>query len=166
MFCNSDGTDSPVRVISNGMDTLMNIRIEPLKPEHYDAVMDIHSTILKRVTKPQWKSPVFSRLSQENTIGFVALLEDKVIGFIISALRQGDFGVDRCGWIEVVGVDPRYMGHGIGRDLARHLLDHYRSIGVEDVYSSVRWDAADMLSFFKSLGFDRSNFLNLRKKLD
>jgi hypothetical protein len=29
----------------------------------------------------------------------------------------------------------------------------------------VRWDSTDMLSFFKTLGFDRSNFINLRKVL-
>jgi hypothetical protein len=30
----------------------------------------------------------------------------------------------------------------------------------------VLWDAVDMLSFFKSLGFDRSTFINLIKHVD
>jgi len=34
-----------------------------------------------------------------------------------------------------------------------------------NVFTLVRWDSADMLSFFKTLGFDRSNFINLRKTL-
>jgi hypothetical protein len=33
-------------------------------------------------------------------------------------------------------------------------------------FASVRWDSVDFLSFFKTLDFDRSNFINLRKELD
>ena len=89
-----------------------------------------------------------------------------MVGFIISAVSHGDFGQDKSGWIEVIGVDPRYMGRGIGKALTQRLFDHYHAEGVHDVYTSVRWDSGDMLSFFKSLGFDRSDFLNLRKKID
>ena len=147
------------------MEKDFDITIEPIKPEHHDAIMDIHETIVKRFEKPQWKSPVRSRLDHENLVGFVALQDGKVVGFIISAIRRGDFGLDQSGWIEVVGVHPKHMGQGIGKALASKLFEHYRSLGIKDVYSSVRWDSVDMLSFFKSLGFDRSNFLNLRKKL-
>ena len=99
-------------------------------------------------------------------VGFVALVENEVVGFIIGAISHGDFGQDKSGWIEVIGVDPKFMGHGIGKALAERLFDHYRSVDVHDVYTSVRWDSGDMLSFFKSLGFDRSDFLNLRRKID
>ena len=33
-------------------------------------------------------------------------------------------------------------------------------------FASVRWDSVDFLPFFKTLGFDRSNFINLRKELN
>ena len=58
------------------------------------------------------------------------------------------------------------MGQGIGAALAQETFDFYRSRGIENVYTSVRWDSTDMLSFFKTLGFDRSNFINLRKVLE
>ncbi|RPJ10835.1 MAG: GNAT family N-acetyltransferase, partial [Desulfobacteraceae bacterium] len=41
-----------------------------------------------------------------------------------------------------------------------------REKGIKDVYTSVRWDSVDLLSFFKTLGFDRSNFINLKKSLE
>jgi hypothetical protein len=44
-------------------------------------------------------------------------------------------------------------------------MNYYQAQGVENVYTSVRWDSTDLLSFFKTLGFDRSNFINLRKVL-
>jgi len=34
------------------------------------------------------------------------------------------------------------------------------------VYTAARWDSVDLLSFFKSVGFNRSNFINLYKKLN
>jgi len=50
--------------------------------------------------------------------------------------------------------------------LAEEILEAYRKKGINDIYTSVRWDSVDLLSFFKTLGFDRSNFINLRKELD
>ena len=52
---------------------------------------------------------------------------------------------------------------GIGAGMAEELFEYYRNQEVENVYTSVRWDSTDLLSFFKTLGFDRSNFINLRK---
>jgi N-acetylglutamate synthase-like GNAT family acetyltransferase len=58
------------------------------------------------------------------------------------------------------------MGQGIGASLAKEIFSYYRDIGIENVYTSVRWDSTDLLSFFKTLGFDRSNFINLRKVIE
>jgi L-amino acid N-acyltransferase YncA len=63
-------------------------------------------------------------------------------------------------------VHPRHMGTGIGHAMARKLFDYFRRRGIRDVHTSVLWDAVDMLSFFKSLGFDRSTFINLIKHVD
>jgi ribosomal protein S18 acetylase RimI-like enzyme len=57
------------------------------------------------------------------------------------------------------------MGQGIGDSLAREIFKYCKKAGIENIYTSVRWDSTDLLSFFKTLGFDRSNFINLRKKL-
>ncbi|MFO7600874.1 MAG: GNAT family N-acetyltransferase, partial [Candidatus Desulfacyla sp.] len=69
-------------------------------------------------------------------------------------------------WIATLGVDPKFMGQGIGKKLAEAILAVYREKGINDIYTTVRWDSVDLLSFFKTLGFDRSNFINLRKDLE
>jgi ribosomal protein S18 acetylase RimI-like enzyme len=63
-------------------------------------------------------------------------------------------------------VDPKFMGQEIGRALAREIFTFYESRGIKSIYTSVRWDSTDLLSFFKTLGFDRSNFINLKRVLD
>jgi N-acetylglutamate synthase-like GNAT family acetyltransferase len=72
----------------------------------------------------------------------------------------------KSAWIATLGVDPTCMGQGIGESLAKEIFSYYKGQGIENVYTSVRWDSTDLLSFFKTLGFDRSNFINLRKVIE
>ena len=65
-----------------------------------------------------------------------------------------------------MGVDPDFMGQGIGAEIARKIFEIYKAAGIEKVYTSVRWDSTDLLSFFKTLGFDRSEFINLKKAMN
>jgi hypothetical protein len=50
--------------------------------------------------------------------------------------------------------------------MARKIFEVYKAAGIEKVYTSVRWDSTDLLSFFKTLGFDRSAFINLKKAIN
>ncbi len=97
---------------------------------------------------------------------FVAEHEGRIVGFMISSILAGIFGVERSAWIALLGVDPKHMGQDIGKALGSEVFSFYRSKGIKSVYTSVRWDSTDLLSFFKALGFDRSVFINLRKALD
>ena len=109
---------------------------------------------------------VRDHLRKQEAIGFVAVKDGQVAGFIIGEVKGEGFGLETSGWIEVVGVHPRQMGTGIGYAMAHKLFDYFRRRGIRDVHTSVLWDAVDMLSFFKSLGFDRSTFINLIKHVD
>jgi hypothetical protein len=57
------------------------------------------------------------------------------------------------------------MGGGIGKALVKASLN-IQAEGVREIYTALRWDAVDMVSFFISVGFDRSEFINLGKHLD
>ena len=65
----------------------------------------------------------------------------------------------------MLGVDPKHMGQGLGKMLANEIFTVCREKGIKNIYSSVTWDSVDLLSFFKTLGFDRCNFINLKKDL-
>jgi len=105
-------------------------------------------------------------LKKQDGVGFVASKDGRVVGFIIGEIKGEGFGLEQSGWIEVVGIHPRQMGVGIGRALAEKLFQFFKKEGIRDIHTAVRWDAGDMLSFFKAIGFDRSIFINLRKHLD
>ena len=74
--------------------------------------------------------------------------------------------MEKSAWIATVGVEPEFMGQGIGKALAEEIFRFYSEKNIKNVYTSVRWDSTDMLSFFKTLGFDRSNFINLRRAIE
>ena len=95
----------------------------------------------------------------------IAEINGNVIGYMISTILYAGFGIKKSAWIMAIGVHPDYMGKGIGLKLARKICEIYKDRGIESIYSSVLWDSTDVLSFFKKLGFERSEFINLKKKL-
>jgi ribosomal protein S18 acetylase RimI-like enzyme len=102
---------------------------------------------------------------KRNQSSLVAEVNGDVAGYMISSTLYAGFGIKKSAWIMAIGVHPDYMGQGIGLQLARKICEIYKDRGVEHIYSSVRWDSTDVLSFFKKLGFERSEFINLKKKL-
>jgi ribosomal protein S18 acetylase RimI-like enzyme len=127
---------------------------------------EIQSAIEKRPTLLDFKQIVAEQVKRKVDSSYVAEIKGKVVGFMISYITYGNFGADRCAWIARFGVDPKLMGQGIGKRLAEEIFKVYKEEGITEIFTSVRWDATDILSFFKTLGFERSNFINLWKKID
>ena len=98
-------------------------------------------------------------------LSLVAEINGKVVGYMISTTLYAGFGVKKSAWIMAIGVHPDQMGQGIGLELANKICEIYKAKGVKEMYSSVLWDSTDVLSFFKKLGFERSDFINLKKIL-
>jgi len=142
------------------------IKIRKIRAGDVSQIVAIQESILQKKVSKKWVQKVEHHLKKQEALGFVALKDGQVVGFIIGEIKGEGFGLEQSGWIEVVGVHPRQMGVGIGRILAEKLFAFFKKEGIRDIHTSVRWDAGDMLSFFKAIGFDRSPFMNLRKHLD
>jgi ribosomal protein S18 acetylase RimI-like enzyme len=142
------------------------IKIRKIRAEDVSGIVAIQESILQKKVSKKWVQMVEHRLKKQEALGFVALKDGQVVGFIIGEIKGEGFGLEQSGWIQVVGVHPRQMGVGIGRILAEKLFSFFKKEGIRDIHTAVRWDAGDMLSFFKAIGFDRSPFINLRKHLD
>lgn len=153
--------------VSNKSRGTSGIKLRKLTAKDIPQIIGIHSAISKKKTSRKWvQQMVKDHLRKQEEVGFVAEKEGQIVGFIIGEIKGEGFGLEKSGWLEVVMVHPRYMGAGIGYAMAHRLFDYFRRRGIRDVHTSVLWDAVDMLSFFKSLGFDRSTFINLIKQID
>ena len=140
-----------------------NLLIRRVKTEDSEDIARIYSSIVKRYEEIDFNRIIREQVRNTDMANFVAEIRDKVVGFIISYTLSGGFGIDKSAWIAMVGVDPKLMGKGIGKNLAEEVFRFYKEQGINNIYTSVRWDSTDLLSFFKTLKFDRSDFINLSK---
>ena len=140
--------------------------IRRINAEDTDDISRIQGVITKDPLKVDFRRIIGEQLRRAEDASFVAEVEGKVVGYMISYIVYGGYGLEKSAWIAMLGVDPRFMGQGVGKRLAEEILRVYQEQGIRNVFTTVRWDSVDLLSFFKTLGFDRSSFINLRKKLE
>ena len=143
-----------------------NLLIRRLEARDADDISRIQEAITKQPVAIDYRTVVEAEARKEDRVSFVAELDGKVVGYMVTYIMYGGFGLEKSAWVGLFGVDPRYMGRGIGKMLAREVFDVFRKIDVRNVFTSVKWDSTDLLSFFKTLGFRRCDFINLEKTLD
>lgn len=141
------------------------VLVRKLKKKDAPQISRIDAAITKAPQRTDFNRLVEEVVKKEGAAGFVAEAQGKVVAYMISYVTLGSFGTDRCAWIAMFGVDPKHMDRGIGKRLAEEIFAFHRERGIKEVYTSVRWDSTDILSFCKTLGFERSEFLHLRKSL-
>jgi ribosomal protein S18 acetylase RimI-like enzyme len=142
-----------------------NLIIRTLKKEDASEIDRINEVITKIPAKDEFMRMVEDLAQNPGNHSYVAEYQGKVVGYMISYVLSAGFGIGKSAWIATVGVEPKFMGQGIGKALAIEILEFYSKKDIKNIYTSVRWDSTDMLSFFKTLGFSRSHFINLRKEI-
>jgi len=145
---------------------LQNLIIRNLEVRDSDDIFRIQEAITKELSAIDYHKIVQEEVKKDNSVNVVAELDGKVVGFIITYILYGGFGLEKSAWIGLFGVEPKYMGSGIGKRMAREVFDELMKMDIKNIFTSVKWDSVDLLSFFKSLGFDRCEFINLKKVID
>jgi len=145
---------------------LQNLIIRNLEVRDSDDIFRIQEAITKELSAIDYHKIVKEEVKKDNSVNVVAELDGKVVGFIITYILYGGFGLQKSAWIGLFGVEPKYMGSGIGKRMAREVFDKLMKMDIKNIFTSVKWDSVDLLSFFKSLGFDRCEFINLKKVID
>ncbi len=143
-----------------------NVIIRELSAADTNEIIRIYKSITLRSGDIDIEEVIADRALRDSHACFVAEHEGRLVGFIVSYQLTGSFGIQQSAWIPTFGVNPDFMGQGIGRKLAEAVFNYYKAKGVQNVYTSVQWYDTDVLSFLRTLGFDRSEFINLQKRLD
>ncbi len=95
-----------------------------------------------------------------------AEIDGKLVGFIISEVRRWEFGGGgMTGWVLILGIDQDYQGMGAGHKLSSMLIDHFRKKNVTKIRTMVEWHEGELISYFRSLGFNMLGMLPLEKEI-
>ncbi len=149
-----------------------DIHIRPLGRSDVNTILDIMSNI-RGPKAGEEESVSYLRETVERHIerneplmNLGAELDKKLVGFVMGEIRAWEFGQrEKTGWIKVLGVDPEYQGMGAGRKLGEALLANFKASGVARVRTLVNWYEGDLLSYFRTLGFNTLNIIPLETKV-
>jgi ribosomal protein S18 acetylase RimI-like enzyme len=110
---------------------------------------------LSGVYRPDvWERRIMYYLRRDPDASKVAEMGNKVVGFMLSDLRGGEFGLEETsGWIERFGVDPDFQGRSIGRRLFEAVVEHLKSQGATTVRTLVEKSGSELATFLRAVGF-------------
>jgi len=143
----------------------MSVTVRRMRTQDAEAVLRINEKITGTPHEAQWESKIIDHLSGNPLGCLVAEAGGKVVGFIFGDIRGWEFAIPKSGWIEIVGVDPEYQGKGVARALIEKLHVYFRNHNVKRVMTMVNWNDGGLVSFFRTLGFERSEFIILDKEV-
>ena len=149
---------------------MTEITVRPMNKKDITQAVNIHKRVIREGLTQDLDYEITklfdSFINKTPKTCLVAEINNDVAGFVIGVIKEWGFGVERSGWIEMIEVDPSIMGEGVGKSLGEALIKYFTKEGIKEVYTSVKWDSGDLIAFFKSIGFDKSNFINLEFKSD
>jgi hypothetical protein len=102
---------------------------------------------------------------ESHGVGFGAFRYGRVVGFSIGEAKGEGCRSHQCSWIEAVGVQLQAMGAEIGKAMIDEPFEFFHQEKTRSANTIDRWDAFDMPPFFKSVGFDGADPINLIRQL-
>jgi ribosomal protein S18 acetylase RimI-like enzyme len=96
-------------------------------------------------------------------LSFVAELNGVTVGFLLGDIRGVKYGKDMKGWIDMMGVHPKYQHLGVGRRLVETFCEVCEQNKV-DVQVLLREDDEQLKKFFSMLDFRKGNMVNFVKE--
>ena len=96
-------------------------------------------------------------------LSFVAELNGVTVGFLLGDIRGVKYGKDMKGWIDMMGVHPKYQHLSVGRKLVETFCGVCEQNKV-DVQVLLREDDEQMKKFFSMLDFRKGNMVNFVKE--
>jgi len=142
--------------------------IRPIRAEDLGIIVKIDSLHTGKARPEYLKQKLNEALdaSQGLITSMVAVIDGKVVGFIMGNVFMGEFGIpETTATIDTIGIDPEYGGRGVAKVLLDDYLTHLSAAGVESVQTLVNWEDWNLLKFFSSNKFTPSKTINLERKI-
>jgi ribosomal protein S18 acetylase RimI-like enzyme len=143
------------------------LRIRPLSELDISRIVAIDERLTGIYRPEVWERRVGYYIRRDSDSCPVAEVDGKVVGFMFSDVRGGEFGLEETsGWIERFGVDPDYQGRSIGRRLFEAVVAHMGERDVMVLRTLVGQKDEDLASFLRAVGFKNSPLTALELPMD
>ena len=142
--------------------------IRPVRRGDLDPVIAIDATVTGLEKRKYWAS-VYRRYGAGDPSErqfLVALVDRRVVGFVIGEVRDWEFGSPPCGWVFAIDVDPQARLGGIGTRLLEAISAGFRRAGVRKLRTMLARDNTLILSFFRSQGLMAGPLISLEMDLE
>ena len=142
--------------------------IRPVRRGDLDRVIAIDATVTGLEKRKYWAS-VYRRYGADDAGErqfLVALVDRRVVGFVIGEVRDWEFGSPPCGWVFAIDVHPQARLGGIGTRLLETISTGFRRAGVRKVRTMLARDNTLILSFFRSQGMMAGPLISLEMDLE
>ncbi|MEQ9716268.1 MAG: GNAT family N-acetyltransferase [Candidatus Asgardarchaeum sp.] len=92
-------------------------------------------------------------------MGFVAAIDNKIIGYVDIIFFQDIAHGGFLGQIQNLIVAKEYRGQGIGKRLAKKAIDFAKEMGFKELHVWTKFDNVKAISLYEKMGFKRSSLL-------
>jgi ribosomal protein S18 acetylase RimI-like enzyme len=131
-----------------------------------DRIVEIDTEILEKARPDYWELKLDMLGKRGQISALVAEMDDRVVGFIIGGASRWEYGVpDTVGWIDTIGIDPEFQRQGLAKMLFAEMTANLKRMGVETLYTFVTRRDWVLLKFFKNVGFQNGDMINLELDL-
>lgn len=141
------------------------ISIRNLEKTDLESIVDIEERLTGVARRAYWEKRIeISEAIRPHWASIVAEAHNRVVGFIFGRAGELEFGLpSTVAWIEIIGVDPAYRGHGVGRVLIEHFTASAEDHDIKTIFTLVNNDNKDMAGFFGHVGFIQGKMLHFQK---
>ena len=139
------------------------IRIRRMTPDDIETIMSIDRKIsgLDRSLTYDINDVIRGKIE----LSFVAEVNDKVVGFILSSLAYVPDEISEACIIQIMGVDPDCWRRGIASKLVQTLLDAARSKKIRMIKIMIDKKDSELTGLFEHLGFKQGRFIDYSRIL-
>lgn len=105
-------------------------------------------------------------LDQDMVISLVAVMDKKIIGFLMGEMHRGEFGIpENVGTVDTVGVHPEFQNAGVGRQLIEEFVTHAQKAGAQRIRTMVDWSRQwDLMGYFRASGFSPASGITVLER--
>ena len=144
-----------------------DVIVRNIEPTDLAAVVRIDEKLSGHTRKDYWRQRLDLSALRPPWMSLAAETDGRLAGFMFGWVGESEFGIAHpTAWVDLIGVDPPYRGHGVARALVDRFVTTARDLrAVEKVATLIDLGQADVREFFLKLGFQHGPMIQMEHRL-